>query len=466
MTRPQAHYAGRDLGPLAFESETSVLLRIAWRNAFTLLTMRTHFSRQKTKFALDPERLLEHYGWIMPVHVAQPRDADRIGVYLAWTFRYCPLCMECGYHSYLHQCLELVKCPVHDVVLSAHCHCCAAPTPPVIAYAALFDKPYYCERCRQPICGVAPSLEAHLDLRSAFGSVQQRLLPYDQWWESGDARRTRAVGMANLQRVGYQFIWCDKPEFVRSLSGGGNEQLDCLRSPLYDHSNVTTLQWRQRIPLGNIDEYFRQRADWKTRVGIPTAVYRCTLRLLKKWMDTDVATAMRVEAATLVPPNLPCMREYGRRKQALALMRAQLESDCSWTSNLPNHRAMLSDCPKVDMATHNDRTSRLGWRAVFLAIFATWYELAGGSPQKLKDAAKQRQGDAALIFFGSRAWTRMGEQWSDWPKFNPDEAWFSGSVAFPRIAGMPTNPWKAEGRAARPDRDPGRVPGTRMFPSG
>jgi hypothetical protein len=186
--------SGADLVPMAFESELSVLMRIAWRNAFGTELMREYLSSLKFRFQLCHSRLGTLLGWTLGGEELTAANYYNATIYfIAPLFRYCPVCLEGGYHSYLFQCLEIRCCPLHDIPFSMKCQCCGATTLPYLGYEAWFGRPYYCTRCQRPICGAEPFLEAHLDFRATGDCVFETLRPHFDSW----GRRYRARLDAN-----------------------------------------------------------------------------------------------------------------------------------------------------------------------------------------------------------------------------------------------------------------------------
>jgi hypothetical protein len=72
--------------------------------------------------------------------------------------RFCPTCLNQGYHGRPHQLLRLVRCPIHDVPLQTSCRRCGRTS----AYrldAQLLDSPFRCRHCRgfHARSGIGPS---------------------------------------------------------------------------------------------------------------------------------------------------------------------------------------------------------------------------------------------------------------------------------------------------------------------
>lgn len=441
-------WSGYDLIPLAYESLISCLLRLAWRNSLNEIALRRHFSITKAKFYLDLPTLLNQTGWYLDeIRLRQFEREYRNGrgTWLADSFRYCPLCLECGYHTDLFQCLAMTSCPFHEARLSTHCHCCNQPTARYEVAKALFRRPYMCHVCGAPISGAAPSLDAHLDLRADIAQYQMALQPYEDWWQKMEERRNRVHDLRPEGCLGLQAKWCNSPELLRAVACQNRATPTYVRPSHYDPREVVVLAWRYRINLENCGDFFTPKSSWKIRVAMPMAVYRCTLKLLARWLahchgwtPEQFIEQSRVDRGNTVSA-------YPVDLLAFMLVRWQLESRFSGfpdfkTSSIA--QAQLDDQPSVGMHSYSQRTPRLAWRAIFLAIYASWHaRIASGKYKELTRLRNKTNWDAPYIFSRNRVRCRHCERWFDGQIFNPDEAWFEGEVCFLSIKGLPLQPW-------------------------
>lgn len=263
--------AGTDLGPMAFESELSVLMRIAWRNAFDSQLMREYLSSRKLRFQLCRRRLFDLLGWVVEEEELTADNYYRFTFFfISPLFRYCPICLEGGYHSYLYQCLEIRCCPIHDIALSMKCQCCGRTTSPYRAYSAWFFPPYFCSSCSQPICGAAPLLEAHLDFRAVEPNVFEILRPhYDRWQHNGAVRfKARVYGpeFATLRAT-----WAERAEIIVGID-------DLVRRKDRSLRALKGLQfnWSERTLMGAqiIETTAQELLRTQKRLGSAAAPYR------------------------------------------------------------------------------------------------------------------------------------------------------------------------------------------------
>ena len=82
----------------------------------------------------------------------QDREAIRL-LFARW-LRYCPTCLQGGFHATVHQCLLLQQCPIHNLPLRQQCPSCRR----LIAYRmdpSSVAHPYGCPSCH---VSLAPSL--------------------------------------------------------------------------------------------------------------------------------------------------------------------------------------------------------------------------------------------------------------------------------------------------------------------
>ena len=77
-------------------------------------------------------------------------EHEMVRLLFARLLRYCPTCLVGGFHATLHQCLLLIRCPIHNARLRQRCPRCRRP----IAYrlnASNAANPYACPGCRSPL---------------------------------------------------------------------------------------------------------------------------------------------------------------------------------------------------------------------------------------------------------------------------------------------------------------------------
>lgn len=163
---------------LPFESLGSYTLFIASRGSVPLPMLQLHMERILT--SLPPFDEISAKTWHcaaalpkLPRAAEQDNDHARHNPiflssflwrshFLASEFRYCPLCLQHGFHSYLHQLRFVAICPLHQCELLRVCVSCGSPA--VIRRALPANELYECHACRHTLFGAPLSAG---DLRSA-----------------------------------------------------------------------------------------------------------------------------------------------------------------------------------------------------------------------------------------------------------------------------------------------------------
>lgn len=171
---------GHDLPPLPYESCRSVMARFGWRNGIHTGRFVQIFAKQERdpKHRL-PEGLsyhdLDHYEvvrkWLSnlnPERDFRKMHFGDVGAF-KWTdrnFRFCPICLEECYHSYLYQWTRLPACPLHGCEFATACLHCGKSFTDSSLDASIGDVGYRCFYCKRPIAGGEPNLGLHLQLQS------------------------------------------------------------------------------------------------------------------------------------------------------------------------------------------------------------------------------------------------------------------------------------------------------------
>ncbi|MGB9989864.1 hypothetical protein [Pseudoduganella rhizocola] len=441
-------WSGSDLSPLVYESLVSSVMRLAWRNALCRAQLCAGLSKYKVAFTVDTDLLREKTGWSFKpseldlFEVAQKLEEAR---WRESSFRYCPICLEACYHSDLYQCRALTACPLHHVPLSITCYSCGAPTAKYGWSREMINRPYECSRCAQSVAGAQPSLEGHLDLRKDEDLLRRALEPYIRWWVEGKRSRGRVHQLRAEHCEGLQRQWCEIDDFLRAVASVGRSEPYYIRSSNYDPTSITVLRWKCRITDLRAARRDVGRRSWTERTRVPTSVYRCTLRMLARWVATRMGWGCISRFDDLFISAGRDVSSYPPELVALLGMRWQLEQRCSRYSlakQWPLRTAELADEPSVDMALFHHRTPRVGWRAIFLAIYAAWYWRLRSGVSSIGDAmhfAIDAQADRAYIFCRNAVFTQTRGQWVTFVAPYADDGWFVGEVAFLGIDGLPLN---------------------------
>lgn len=440
MSTRARHWSGTDLSPLPFESTVGSLWRFGWRNVLNAMQLRnicSDASTYPTKNFFDApryinsDRFFAETKWILPSAEEAEFICENYADPCIWVernFRYCPLCLEHGYHSFWFQFIPLSCCPIHQVELSIRCHSCGARLSDYRLSKELFNKPYYCVKCNSPICGVPPSFSAHNEFRIRETELVDAFRPFSGWLRATREARSQAYRLSQGVNFFRQEGWCRPGELMRSLVCTGEHLPRYFMAPIYPR--VTVLSWSMMIYHDPNYVNMPVRRAWDERVKIPMAVYRSTLRLLEEWVAENEEFSeveYRRHASFEIHAKGINVRTYYPGLLALCLMRWQLETGCRFYISQKSRTAQLKDEPVVrSMYTYQRRTPRLAWRALFLGIFASWYyRTLAAKRSGIMDISGPIGADDSLVFSSIRCErTTQGE----------DKV--SGEVAFPAIEGI------------------------------
>jgi hypothetical protein len=427
--------AGSALVPLPYESSMSALWRFGWRNSLKSAQLKGLCSDNLSYPAADcvrsgawvnTEKLRAISGWTVPtaeeVRFARALRNDH-GAWINTGLRYCPLCLELGYHSFLHQLAGISSCPLHGVPLAHRCHSCGAGLPLYRHAPVLYDRPYRCV-CGQPISGVAPDLVLDDMLRAQRGALEEAFGPVMRWWEESAVLRAQAARFSSTMTPPGEHLrqWCDVPAFIRSLTLLRAPPPDCFDAPAV--SAITVLRWRVCIATDIPAPAWPQpRRSWQERVRIPAAVYRCVLRGLQRWVCRhEQWSEAQLFAALLAQSER--VRDFRPRLLALLCLRRQFE-ERMWEGGPwdPNpHVGQLRDAPEIDLNLYQGRTIRVAWRAAFLALYASWYFRVLKSVNESVSVLKfYHRGESDCFLY----WSAVEAE--------RERRWWTGAVAFPTI---------------------------------
>lgn len=144
--------------------------------------------------------------------------------------RYCPRCLEAGYHSVAHQIVGIVECPAHRSPILSTCRRCGTPTPPYAVSSSGFDRDFLCVACYAPLWPewtINKLFEAHkaaLDERpfqeilnwlSRLGKMQFRWNDHPLW--GLPTGRTQTAAFAIVDRlIPFPIHPVQAPVFIRA----------------------------------------------------------------------------------------------------------------------------------------------------------------------------------------------------------------------------------------------------------
>ncbi|MCG5262772.1 hypothetical protein EM868_20835 [Cupriavidus gilardii] len=417
--------AGVDLIPLPYESSVSLLLRLAYWNRlrpsdFASLGITVKRSHQ-TPLHLDAQgrrRLRELTHWRV-----DPREA--------WLFhllqhthmllpglRFCARCLASGYHSYFFQLACIARCPLHQEVLWNDCPCCGFALQSDFSRRGIFAAPYYCPSCDRPLGLHVATADSFLMLRRRADTMADVLLPPWLWIKR----------VAAMRRVIPALFQADFGRPLRPALASCQGSVLCMVRPadcIYPTTAMTVLTWNlRRGPRWDQGSEVKRK-----RLAM---VYRATLRSLRRWIEASGTPDRAQEplmtssaTATTKAGGDSAASDMARAARAYELLRYAVERRRDGTTV---HADVAGAEPAWDFRIV-DRSlqdmPRLPLRAVFLGMFAESYLRLEGREDDYSAATEGVRTDAELVLCGGLV---DGIRW--------------GFVCFPRIAGLPTRPFK------------------------
>ncbi len=425
-----------DLCPLPHESILSSLWRFAWRNALSGSRL-LQYCKQRPTFStssfpsFDQISLVQFESatnWKLEIAERTCRLAD--ATWWEGNFRYCPLCLEHGYHSYWHQSLYIETCPIDGARLLTTCEHCGMRLPQYGICRSLLDRPYVCAHCYNPISGVWPTVESRLSIQCCADKFSQALSGlYDWWIESGSVRRALLNHLPSSDRKDVSHYTFPYRSFMRQWVLDHNEAANPFPVTARRTPRLIILRWAVRL---NVEPGWQvklaQRVSWDGRYRTRMlGIYRATLRRLERliyarraFTDEDyrrylVATGSESQSF----PNaadLPLL--------ALCAMRRNLERYLSLNPSRPPNSLRDPSSTEISAFWHR---ARVCWRIAFIGMYVDMYwSLVSTRAEVFRFLNPPSFNPCAM---------RQFEEESEDPKF----AYFKGSIAFPEIDGMAFN---------------------------
>jgi hypothetical protein len=108
-------------------------------------------------------------------------------------FRYCPACLDGGFHSIFYQIEALAVCPYHQLSLTTECSHCHAPTAPIALPSDEWVEPFRCTRCSKSLSPIldpalwSGSVKVRESIKNALDPIAQWLAELDRAYPEGIA---------------------------------------------------------------------------------------------------------------------------------------------------------------------------------------------------------------------------------------------------------------------------------------
>ncbi|CAB3662909.1 hypothetical protein LMG3441_00655 [Achromobacter kerstersii] len=150
-----------------FESHVSLAWRLRMENVLSPAELKNMLPKAKKKkfptyegflFEIRSiEGLLGIRGKIYsPVSEGDIFQRDNDAFLCQKHLRVCPMCMERGYHSVLHQIMCIRSCPIHNQPLTRYCPSCIKPFTAFGLLSTTLGSPWSCRYCKWPHAGNYP----------------------------------------------------------------------------------------------------------------------------------------------------------------------------------------------------------------------------------------------------------------------------------------------------------------------
>lgn len=448
MNNIAPRWTGMDLVPLPHESSVSVLLRFGWRNALDATILKNNLDGRKINKKgqsflvlkwLERNNFSLTAGWNVPSpdEMFALKSFEGVSdIFLSPILRICPVCIECGYHSYWYQVLDLQVCPLHNCKLMDECLSCGKLLSDYRFCKELFSRPYLCANCKKPISGAPLSLECHLDFRINSQLIETRFEPIANWLLRSEQPRAIVRNLkkqyGSLTRFAH---WCEPVTFAREI-------LSTLNTDKYfeiksENNFVTALSWKVRMCTTRTTP-LRKRYTGIARRRLTKSVYFATLCMLKNWIIHDPQFGFDSIDRILEIDQNGNVDISAWRSELLAvhLMRAILESyNPVSLRETPIVVAFRFDhISEASLYTFEGREPRLAWRAIFLGYFAILYWTINRAKQQghvleLRKLRTSIDTSVAKVLF-----------------VEPENV-LGGVVLFPTIPGMPLAPFARRTRS-------------------
>jgi hypothetical protein len=370
------HWAGLDLVPMIHESAYGALSRFAQRNVLSFRDIRALMASGRSSAAFRnlylncdsiERRINDLTGWRWSSHEARLAHAWPIFGESAWSdkLRFCPICLEAGFHSVWYQFETLSLCPMHECKIVDFCLSCGVATSDYEFSADLLGRPYACGSCGGPIAGAIFDLDEHLDLRAQHATLVRGLDPVRDWFDRA-AKALHFIGRA----AGFtetETQPCSRRDFILDIAHKIVPFPDGCSFPA--EGRVTVLPWR----LATLQRAGRPAAGSKRqgwgRYGQIQGAYRATLRLIRRLIasrigEIDPDTRLEVAGGRVLGLHTlpPLVLSY-------LLLRFAFEKSRSWTIDWRSEWAGINEEP-IAAGYIGEPMARLCVRGATVAVYA------------------------------------------------------------------------------------------------
>lgn len=246
LSAAKVRLAGRNFSPLQLQSPESAIWKFAWMNALQVAEAAFLLTNQPSSEDINEGMMLPQ-NWVAWSEAYRERRDLFSRAYIckalkddAWIFfemdllRFCPICLESGFHSWWHQCRLHRTCLLHGCAIVELCQSCGVP---VFLYGdktRTIREPFRCKECSGSIAGGELSFETISDFEFQRPEIVARYGPWVMWldsltnlWSSGHKISGSTAANVDVGRIGRRsslelkalLLTCPPPGWRLSDSG-------------------------------------------------------------------------------------------------------------------------------------------------------------------------------------------------------------------------------------------------------
>lgn len=375
MTMRSASWVGRNWPPMRSESSFGVLLRLATLNFLEATQTRQFLVGHGGNYSrhdfyrvpcVDAPQVRAKLGWVW-VPPEQWLDGPIQQLHsLLWApqLRYCPLCMQSGFHSVWFQLAALQVCPLHGCRIDDTCMACGAPIGPYRWTREMFERAGYCSHCHRPFVGAPFRLADHDEFYQHRDSVERAFAAFQDW-----------IGL-----VHQKLVFLNHAATGCRFDGGDEERAAVVTGAIHEivpyptgcvsqsGVPVSFYCWRTCLTKVVLRQTHPSREGYLTG-KFAIQVYRATLRKLYRDVVGDQLPGGTPMQLMFTDDRSASLEKWSDCRLALILLRCAFETPCVLDLATRIDSARLKDDALVP-ALIGHTLQRGACRAVILAVYA------------------------------------------------------------------------------------------------
>jgi hypothetical protein len=453
LMKPPKMVGGCDLPPLPYESTRSAMARLGWRHGIYVDNLvrlcNTHDCDPPGRIPDNvPAESLQLYcmirDWLKKMTAEGEFRRMHIGgpssfLWQACEFRFCPLCLEACYHSFLFQWRRLEICPLHGCPLATRCLHCGRTSNESYSYASIGLIGYRCVYCKEPISGGEPSLALHQQFQVDAAYVDAVMAEHAHHCEVLFSRLTFLCSpdtVFSAQAKGSLRQWTSIDHIFQAA------QRAVARGPLpkgvTNELGMTFLKWWVRDSEHRWPGLERAISDrrLRSRVSSLCLVYAATRRRLARWVFSGRPAERedrRLCALLEISGDSRCVGDWNQLELTYLIFRISMEKG--------DLRPVQNGGPPIVRTTLLDPQLRGQYGQISLITYRAWLLGAFAIIHAYLRIRGHMTIDEAMMvpnFPQTLVPTHTDR--------NPISSGVDGIVYFPHIDGMPLWPFRKVGK--------------------